>query len=63
MSQELKNMIKGTIEDSVANFFYYNRKEDEELPVGKIEMAVKEGVLTKEEILEHFRIHVTAALS
>lgn len=63
MSQRLKNIIENTIEDTVANFFYYDRKNDEELKVGEIELAVKKGVITKEEILEKFRRHVEAALS
>lgn len=39
----------------VSDLLYYNRKEDEDLPVGAIEQAVKDGVITVEELVECFK--------
>lgn len=36
-------------------FMYYDRKEDEELPVGAIEAAVAAGEITYDEIAAEFR--------
>lgn len=51
----LKWLILGTIKDFISDFLWYDRKEDEELPRGTIEKAVKDGVVTKEEIVDVFR--------
>ena len=37
-------------------FMYYDRKEDEDLPVGEIEAAVRAGEITEGEILKAFEI-------
>jgi len=50
----MKEIIENTIEDLVSDFLYYDRKEDEELPKGEIEKAIKEGIITKEEIVNKF---------
>lgn len=47
--------IEATIDDLVGSFLYYDRKEDEELPRGEIEAAVKAGEITVDEIVERFR--------
>jgi len=47
--------IKTTISDLVLNFVYYDRKEDEELPVGAIEKAIQAGQISQEEIVAYFR--------
>ena len=49
-----KEVILGVVEDLVADFLYYNRKEDECLPRGEIEKAVQRGVITADEIAEAF---------
>lgn len=52
---ENKNMILGTVEDLVTNFLYYDRQEDEELLLGAIEAAVREGTVTPEEMALVFK--------
>jgi len=47
-----------TIDDLAGSFLYYDRKEDERLPVGKIEELVRDGVITKEEIVQRFKAHI-----
>lgn len=56
--QRQRESILDTIDDLVAKFLYYDRKEDEELPVGAIEAAVRDGVITWDEIGERFRTHL-----
>lgn len=58
-----KEFILGVVQDAVADLLYYNRKEDEELPVGAIEEAIKDGVLTVEEIVREFKADLINAMS
>lgn len=46
------------IEDLVGALLYYDRAEDEDLPRGLIELLVDSGLLTPEEMVEHFRKHL-----
>ena len=46
--------INNTIKDLVSDFLYYDRKEDEDLPRGAIQRAIKEGLITKEQIVKRF---------
>lgn len=50
----IKKLILGVVDDLVTNFLYYDRKEDEELGVGEIENAIKEGIITPEELAMQF---------
>jgi len=54
MSDELIKTIHNTTKDLVVKFLYYNRKEDEELPVGAIDDAIKSGETSVEEIVAVF---------
>lgn len=50
-----KNLIIiQTVEDLVVDFLYYNRKEDDELPVGVIEEAIKCGDISCADIIDVF---------
>lgn len=49
-----KQIILDTISDIVTDFLFYDRKEDEELPVGKIEECIKAGEITVKEIVDYF---------
>lgn len=49
-----RQAILDTIDDLVSDFLYYDRKEDEDLPRGAIESAIKNGEITSKEIVEHF---------
>ena len=54
--------IENTIEDLVSDFLYYDRKEDEDLPVGVIQKAIKDGLITKEQIIKKFAESLTEVL-
>jgi len=49
-----KKIVLCTVEDLVAGLLYYDRKEDEDLPLGSIEKMVKNGKVTIEEMIEAF---------
>ena len=49
---ELKQTIINTIGDLCSNFLYYDRKEDEYLSSDQLEQAVKDGVITVDEMAE-----------
>lgn len=57
-STERRGLILDVISDLVSKFLYYDRKEDEELPRGAIEEAVKNGEITVDEICEEFKKHI-----
>jgi len=47
--------ILATVSDLVTNFLYYDRKGDEDLPLGEIQEAIKKGEITEEEIVKRFQ--------
>jgi len=54
-NEETKEHIFGSVEDLVSNFLYYDRKEDEDLPVGKIEELIEDKTISIDELVERFR--------
>ena len=54
-NEETKEIIFGSVEDLVSNFLYYDRKEDEDLPVGKIEELIEDKTISIDELVERFR--------
>lgn len=50
------------IQDCVSNFLYYDRKEDFDMPVGKIESLIKNGDLSEQEIIDLFAEHLLDGL-
>lgn len=60
---EKRHHIIGTIENTISNFFYADRKEDDVLTVGDIEHAVTDGVISLDEIIEEFTKHIEYHLS
>jgi len=58
-----KEGLLGLVEDSVSELIYYGRKGDEDVPRGSFESAVGSGLITIDELVEHFRKHLTEALA
>jgi len=52
---EIKESIIATVKDLCACFLYYDRKEDDDLSAEDLEDAVKNGIVTIDEIVEEFR--------
>lgn len=50
-----RQRILNIAEDLPTNVLFYNRKEDDDLPVGAIEKAVRSGLVTVEEIIGPLR--------
>lgn len=57
-----KSYVDGVISDMIADFLYYDRKEDDTLTRGMIEDMVKAGKLTVDDMVEMFRKHLTKGL-
>lgn len=57
-----RDIILACVSDMVTDLLYYNRKEDEELPVGAIEEAVAAGEVSVDEILKMFEENLRAGL-
>lgn len=51
----MKELILDTASDLMADFLYYDRKEDDVLPHGAIELAIISGEISIDEILAVFR--------
>ncbi len=47
-----RERIINILSDSIINLLYYDRKEDEGLPCGGIEEAIKAGEITVEEMIQ-----------
>lgn len=54
----MKQNILDLIEDLVGDFVYYDRKGCEILTMEQLNDAVKEGVITVDEMVEHFKKHL-----
>lgn len=54
----MRQQILDTIHDMVQDFLYYDRKKDEQLPVGAIDQAIANGEISVDEIVEAFKAHL-----
>ena len=59
----LKSAILSQIEDIFTDWLFYDRKEDYAVPKGAIEKAVKDGVITKDEITDAFNYWISGNFS
>lgn len=60
---DIKVHILASIDDGVSDLLYYDRKEDEDLPRGVIEDAVRDGVVTVEEMVAQFETSLRIGLN
>lgn len=61
--RSLADLILGAVGDLVTNLLYYDRKEDEDLPQGAIQLAVERRVVTVDQMVEKFREGLIGGLS
>jgi len=54
----MNKIIEATIKDLVADFLYYDRKEDESLPMSEIEKEIENGNLSVSDIVNVFEIEL-----
>lgn len=59
----IKEIILSTISDLCSDFLYYDRKEDEDLSIEKLNEAVGNGVITIDEMVAEFRKHLVNTFS
>ena len=57
-----KQIINDTISDLVSDLLYYNRKEDEQLPLNAIEQAIVDGEISISDMIDTFRIELTRGI-
>ena len=53
--KNIKQIILDTISDLAGSFLYYDRKGDSTLSMDDLNRAVKEGIITIDEMVEVFR--------
>ena len=53
--QEKRELVASVFENTVSNFLYYARKGYEDLGVDDIENAVRDEIITVDEIVQLFR--------
>lgn len=58
-----RQTILDSVNDLVADFMYYDRKDDYELPRAAIEEAIKAGEITEAEIVARFAEKLREGLS
>ena len=58
----MKKLLADTISDAVKNLLYYDRKEDEKLPIGAIEEMIESGEVSIDSIVDVFRAELTKGL-
>lgn len=58
----LVHNLLATVGDMVSDLMYYDRKEDEDLPVGTIEELIQDGQITVEEIVSVFSKELNKAI-
>ena len=58
----MHDQVYNTIKDLVSDFLYYDRKEDDLLPVGRIEELIKTKQLSVDYIVNKFREQLESRL-
>ena len=54
--------LQNAIDDLVRNLLHYDRKDDEDLPIGSIEKMIRARPELANEILARFRLELTKGL-
>lgn len=59
MSKEVETMLRthilGVLEDTITDFVYYDREEDDELDVEELQEAFDSGIVTIDDAVATFR--------
>lgn len=56
-----RRALMATIQDLIGGFLYYDRKEDDTLPLGMIEHMIEFGEVTQGEIIKEFTNQINKA--
>ncbi len=60
--EELKKLILDTAGDLALDFLIHDRDDDEELSTEQLQIAVEDGVVTLDEIMDRIRLILEAGL-
>lgn len=60
---KIRGLIINRVQDLVGKFLYYDRKEDEDLLLGTIDKAVRDGVISVDVIVAVFRRRLVTDLN
>ena len=55
--------LEGAASDCMMSLFYYDRKEDEDMPVDKIEQLFESGVISEEDTIRIFTTAIKNAFN
>lgn len=58
---DIRHKILNTLDRVMSDFLYYDRKEDNDLPINAIETAIIEGEISIEEMADAFKIALKSA--
>ena len=58
----MKTQINNCVANIITDFLYYDRQEDDDLPIGEIEKAVASGEITVNEMVSTFKSELEKAL-
>ncbi len=61
--RDKRQRLAAIVSDLVGGFIYYDRKEDEDMPRGEIEMMVARGEVSADEIIDMFASELRKALA
>ncbi len=50
----VRDLTQATVSDMINMLLYYDRRDDEELPPGAIEMAIGHGAFTQDDMVRWF---------
>ena len=59
---DIRHKILNTLDAAMSDFLYYDRKEDNDLPINAIETAIIEGEISIEEMADAFKIALKSAI-
>lgn len=57
-----RDKVLNLVRDAVACLMYYDRKEDEDLPRGRIEQLLADGALSVDDMIDTFATELRAAV-
>lgn len=52
--ENIEKWLEDTVSDLFMDFLYYDRKEDEEMPVDVLRKLMDDGIISKEMMIETF---------
>jgi len=61
--EDKKNHALNLVEDVLSSYFYYDRKDDEDLSVKEMEELINSGTLTVDELIDQFSLKIRQTIA